>query len=293
MKKLSILNLILTITVLGLGSCSSFSSKTELRTTIDTASYYFGLSRAEGVMNYLAMQADVDTAYMEDFYKGFREGSKNYGPEDVARLEGIRIAHLINNQWIENVNRDIFMGDSGKSVNRKAVLSGFYHGVVKRPDEMQLMHARTYSESRMNEIKEQYKKEKYAESILKNERFLSENKNRPGIETTESGLQYKIITEGGGDVPDEKSKVKVHYRGTLIDGTEFDGSYKNNAPATFRVNQVIKGWTEALQRMPTGSKWELYIPQDLAYGSTGQGTNIPPYSTLIFELELLEIESEK
>ncbi|MDR0395512.1 MAG: FKBP-type peptidyl-prolyl cis-trans isomerase [Tannerella sp.] len=292
MKKLSILNLILIVVTVSLGSCSSFSSKTELKTEIDTASYYFGLSRAEGIMNYLSMQAGIDTAYMEDFYKGFREGSKNYGPKDAAYLEGMRIAHLINNQWIENVNRDIFMGDSGKSINRNAVLAGFYHG-VKKSDEMQMMHAQTYSQSKMNEIKEQYKKEKYAESIRTNEKFLSDNKNKEGVETTESGLQYKIITEGRGDVPDEKSKVKVNYRGTLIDGTEFDSSYKNNAPATFRVNQVIKGWTEALKMMPTGSKWELYIPQDLAYGSIGQGANIPPYSTLIFEVELVEIEPEK
>ncbi|MDR0744171.1 MAG: FKBP-type peptidyl-prolyl cis-trans isomerase, partial [Tannerella sp.] len=126
-----------------------------------------------------------------------------------------------------------------------------------------------------------------------NEQFLLDNKNKEGVKTTESGLQYKIITEGKGDVPDEKSKVKVNYKGTLIDGTEFDSSDKNNAPATFRVNQVIKGWSEALKMMPAGSKWELYIPQELAYGSMGQNTKIPPYSTLIFEVELVEIEPEK
>lgn len=291
MKRLSILNLIVIVVMFGMGSCSSFSSRTELKTEIDTMSYFFGMSRAEGIMDYLAMQAGIDTTYMDDFYRGFREGAENYGPEDIAYLEGMRIAHLINNQWIGSVNRDIFMGDSGQSINRKAALVGFYHG-VKSSDDMKIMHAQTYSQSKMDEIKEAYKKEKFADAIVANEKFLADNKNKEGVKTTESGLQYKIITEGRGDVPDEKSKVKVNYRGTLIDGTEFDSSYKNNAPASFRVNQVIEGWTEALKMMPVGSKWEIYIPQELAYGSKVQN-NIPPYSTLLFEVELVEIEPVK
>ena len=106
-------------------------------------------------------------------------------------------------------------------------------------------------------------------------------------------LQYKVIKEGKGEIPTKESTVKVHYKGTLIDGTEFDSSYKRNAPATFRADQVIKGWTEALTMMPVGSKWELYIPQELAYGSRETGGLIKPYSTLIFEVELLEIEKKK
>ena len=99
-------------------------------------------------------------------------------------------------------------------------------------------------------------------------------------------MQYKVITEGTGAIPADSCKVKVNYKGTLIDGTEFDSSYKRNAPATFRANQVIKGWTEALTMMPVGSKWELYIPQELAYGARESG-QIKPFSTLIFEVELV------
>ncbi len=289
MKRVSLLVII--VTVLGLGSCSSLSQKAELKTEIDTMSYYFGLSRADGIMSYLVAQAGVDTNYMDAFYKGFREGSKNYGPEEVAYLEGMRIAHMINNQWVEDVNRDIFMGDSNQTINRMAVLAGFYQG-VKNPDNMRTMQAQTYSQTKMNDIKEEYKQKKYEESIASAAKFLAENQNKEGVKTTSSGLQYKIITEGSGDIPEGNSMVKVNYKGTLLDGTEFDSSYKNNAPSSFRVNQVIAGWTEALGMMPVGSKWELYIPQELAYGSRGQ-RNIPPYSTLIFEVELLEIEPEK
>ena len=111
--------------------------------------------------------------------------------------------------------------------------------------------------------------------------------------TTESGLQYKVIKEGKGEVPTATSTVKVNYKGTLIDGTEFDSSYKRNEPTTFRANQVIKGWTEALTMMPVGSKWELYIPQELAYGARETGGQIKPFSTLIFEVELLEVVNPK
>ena len=125
------------------------------------------------------------------------------------------------------------------------------------------------------------------------EKFLEENKAKEGIVTTESGLQYKVLTEGKGEIPTKDQQVKVHYRGTTIDGKEFDSSYKRNEPATFLPTRVIKGWTEALQLMPVGSKWELYIPSDLAYGARGAGANIGPNSTLIFEVELLDIVKEE
>ncbi|MCK7597925.1 FKBP-type peptidyl-prolyl cis-trans isomerase [Microbulbifer sp. CAU 1566] len=117
-------------------------------------------------------------------------------------------------------------------------------------------------------------------------KFLEENAKKDGVQTTDSGLQYKIVTEGSGASPSETSVVEVDYKGTLIDGTEFDSSYKNGKPVQFPVNGVIKGWTEALQLMKEGAKWELYIPSDLAYGPGGAGGLIGPNSTLIFEVEL-------
>ena len=124
------------------------------------------------------------------------------------------------------------------------------------------------------------------------EKFLEENKLKEGVVTLPSGLQYKVLTEGTGEKPKRTDKVEVNYEGRLIDGTVFDSSYERNKPSSFRVNQVIKGWTEALMLMPVGSKWEVYIPQELAYGDReqGQGSKIKPYSALIFTVELLGID---
>ena len=121
-------------------------------------------------------------------------------------------------------------------------------------------------------------------------KFLEENKKKPGVKTTASGLQYKVLKEGSGPSPKETDTVVTNYRGTLINGTEFDSSYKRNEPVTFPVNGVIKGWTEALQLMKKGSKYELFVPAELAYGPRGAGQDIGPNETLIFEVELLDIK---
>jgi FKBP-type peptidyl-prolyl cis-trans isomerase FklB len=151
----------------------------------------------------------------------------------------------------------------------------------------------------LNEVQTEVRKqqqEKTQESSAKNktegEAFLAANKSKEGVVTLPSGLQYKILTAGTGPKPTASDSVKCNYRGTLINGTEFDSSYKRGQPATFGVGQVIKGWTEALQLMPVGSKWQLVIPSSLAYGERGAGAEIGPDSTLIFEVELLSIEDK-
>ena len=123
------------------------------------------------------------------------------------------------------------------------------------------------------------------------EAFLAENQNKPGVTTLPSGLQYEVLTEGTGKKPTPRSSVTTHYHGTLINGNVFDSSYQRGQPATFGVNQVIAGWTEALQLMPEGSKWRLYIPSDLAYGKRGAGRDIGPDSALIFDVELLKVNN--
>lgn len=128
-----------------------------------------------------------------------------------------------------------------------------------------------------------------AENIEKGKSFLKENAKRPGVVTLPSGLQYEVITEGNGKKPSATDRVKCHYEGTLIDGTLFDSSIKRGEPVIFGVNQVIKGWVEALQLMTEGAKWKLFIPSELAYGAQQAGEMIPPHSTLIFEVELIEV----
>lgn len=146
---------------------------------------------------------------------------------------------------------------------------------------------RKYMEAEMKKAEEN--KIIYGDNIEKGENFLAENGKREGVVTTKSGLQYEIIKKGNGATPTANDKVRVHYHGTLIDGTVFDSSIDRGEPAEFGVSQVIKGWTEALQLMPVGSKWKLYIPYDLAYGDREVSEEIKPYSTLIFEVELLDI----
>jgi FKBP-type peptidyl-prolyl cis-trans isomerase FklB len=144
-----------------------------------------------------------------------------------------------------------------------------------------------------NEVKKQQQEKAQqagAANKTEGEAFLAANKSKDGVVTLPSGLQYKILTAGTGPKPAASDSVKCNYRGTLINGTEFDSSYKRGQPATFGVGQVIKGWTEALQLMPVGSKWQLFVPASLAYGERGAGAEIGPNSTLIFEVELLSIE---
>jgi FKBP-type peptidyl-prolyl cis-trans isomerase FklB len=131
--------------------------------------------------------------------------------------------------------------------------------------------------------------QKTGEQLEAGKQFLEENAKKEGVTVLPSGLQYEVLNEGTGAKPGPTSRVTVHYEGRLIDGSVFDSSYKRNSPATFGVNQVIAGWTEAMQLMPQGSKWRLYIPSDLGYGSRGAGGSIPPNSALIFDVELLNV----
>jgi FKBP-type peptidyl-prolyl cis-trans isomerase FklB len=148
----------------------------------------------------------------------------------------------------------------------------------------------TSLQQRLMAARQQELKEKGAKNLEEGKKFLVENQKKEGIKTLPSGLQYKVLTEGSGKTPKAEDTVTVNYKGTLIDGTEFDSSYKRGQPATFQVKGVIKGWTEALQLMKEGSKWQLFIPPELGYGERGAGSTILPNSTLIFEVELLTVK---
>ncbi|MCU0378084.1 MAG: FKBP-type peptidyl-prolyl cis-trans isomerase [Bacteroidales bacterium] len=179
-----------------------------------------------------------------------------------------------------------YMGDS---VDIDPVL--FAKGMIDSKNEKNSLDETTaqgYVMTYMQNRQAEKMKAMYAKNIEEGENFLAENKKREGVQETTSGLQYEVITMGTGEKPAATDMVKVHYTGTLIDSTKFDSSVDRGAPAEFGVNQVIQGWQEGIQLMPVGSKFKFYIPYELGYGESGTGP-IPPYSVLVFEVELLEI----
>ncbi len=290
MKKVSIFMAI--AAAASLASCTAQAPKANLKTDIDSLSYSIGMAQTQGLKGYLTGRLDVDTAYMAEFIKGLNEGANKTSKKDIAYMAGLQIGQQISNQMMKGINQELFAGDSTKTISKDNFMAGFIAGTLEKGGVMTMEAAQEYTRTAMETIKAKAMEEKYADNKAAGEKFLAENKTKEGVKTTESGLQYKVITEGKGEIPADTCKVKVNYKGTLIDGTEFDSSYKRNEPATFRANQVIKGWTEALTMMPVGSKWELYIPQELAYGSRESG-QIKPFSTLIFEFELVGIEKDK
>ncbi|MEA1988193.1 MAG: FKBP-type peptidyl-prolyl cis-trans isomerase [Pseudomonadota bacterium] len=185
---------------------------------------------------------------------------------------------------------DQLASDPFEGVNAQAVANGLLDSLQGTESTIsQEAFAEAFQE--INEIMQAKQAEQAKVAGAVGEAFLAENATKDGVVVTESGLQYEIITEGSGDKPSAESVVSTHYHGTLIDGTVFDSSVERGQPAEFPVNRVIPGWTEALQMMPVGSKWRLTIPQDLAYGAQGSGGTIAPFSTLVFDVELLEIVS--
>lgn len=192
--------------------------------------------------------------------------------DSVSYGIGLNIADNLKAQGLENINA--------------ALLTKAIQDVLKN---QKLVLSKEQSDMSISNYLQKLKAEKFAKNREAGEKFLAENKTKPGIVTLPSGLQYQILKAGDGPKPTINDKVKTHYHGTLIDGTVFDSSVERGEPISFPVSGVIKGWTEALQLMPVGSKWKLFIPADLAYGDRQAGPKIGPGSALVFDVELLEI----
>ena len=292
MKKLSIL-FVLTIAIVMGSSCTTPVPKAILQNEVDSLSYAIGRSQTQDLKQALIMQMGVDSAYMNEFVKGFVEGAnadKN-NKKQTAYLAGVQIGQQIGTRMFESVSREfmsLYDNDSTKKANKDNLVAGFLAGIDEKASKMSIEDAQAYVQTTMDNIRNAKTEKDYIGNREAGIKFLEENKAKAGVITLTSGLQYKILKAGKGAIPTDTDRVKVHYKGTLIDGTEFDSSYARNAPSEFGVTQVIKGWTEALEMMPVGSKWELYVPQELAYGNADRGA-IKPFSTLIFEIELIEI----
>ena len=245
-----------------------------LATESDSLSYAAGVHATRGLIPFIQQSYKVDTAYMADFIRGYEEAiAKANTPQGTAYIVGMQIAQMVNQRILPGTREEL---KSAKDSIDAAMFSRGFVAALANDTTL-------FTEKKAGEFKTQ---------ILAGagEKFLAENAKKPGVKVLPSGLQYKVIKAGQGEVPKATDEVEVIYEGRLIDGTVFDATSKHGGAKTdkFRAGNLIKGWTEALTTMPVGSKWQLYIPYKLAYGERQAG-QIPPYSTLVFDLELVSI----
>ena len=267
-------------------SCESNKAKMPtLKTQLDSLNYAFGLANGDGIKNYY-IKGDSAQKSIKALLDGLNEGMKGKvekGSTELADL-GTKIGTSLKDQ-----QKSGLMGDSTLKVDIKLIKQGLINGLRGSKIQMTPAVAQEYLQKTMMVLQSKKMEKLYGGNKTAGEKFLAENAKKPGVKTTPDGLQYEVIKQGNGPLPSDTSKVKVNYHGTLIDGTVFDSSVDRKEPIVFQVNQVIKGWTEALKMMPVGSKYKLYIPQELAYAGADRG-KIKPFSMLIFDVELISIE---
>lgn len=273
-----------------IASCTSSTPKADMKNDVDSLSYSIGMAQTQGLKPYLVNRLGVDTAYIAEFVKGLNEGA-NAGDDKrkVAYYAGINIGQQISQQMVKGVNYEVFGNDSTQTISLQNFMAGFIAGVTGKDGVMTLEQAQEVATKMMKEVKARSLEKTYGENKAAGEKFMAEIAKKPGIKKLDGGVYYEVITEGKGEIPADTSRVKVNYEGKLINDTIFDSSYRRNSPATFRCNQVIPGWTEALTHMPVGSTWMVYIPQEQGYAEREAG-QIKPFSALKFKIELLSIE---
>lgn len=259
------------------GTCPSTAKVIELADKTDSLNYAFGMLNGSDIKMYV-LSNDSDGKAQKELIEAMNKGvkSKVHNPQLKSMAENI--GRSIHEQESEGL-----IGEPSLATDFELIKQGFINGLMGYEEMMTGAEAGQYIQETLNRIK-------FGDTKEQGLKFLEENKLKEGVVVTESGLQYEVLTMGNGKKPSETDRVKVHYHGTLIDGTVFDSSVERGEPIVFGLNQVIKGWTEGVQLMPVGSKFRFYIPYELGYGERGAGQQIPPYATLIFEVELLGIE---
>ncbi|MBQ8968137.1 MAG: FKBP-type peptidyl-prolyl cis-trans isomerase [Bacteroidaceae bacterium] len=287
MKKLSYIFVAAIAAIIA--SCGNGTPKADLKNDIDTLSYAIGMAQTQGLRDYLT-RIGVDSAYMDEFIKGLNEGA-NSGDDKkkAAYYTGIQIGQQISQQMIKGINYELFGEDSTQTVSLKNFMAGFVSGTLEKDGLMTVEEAQVLARQKQQDIKRAQMEKVYGPWKQENETYMANIAKKEGLNKLDNGVYYEVLEEGKGEIPADTSRVKVHYEGKLINDTIFDSSYKREEPTTFRCNQVIPGWTNALTHMPVGSKWKVYIPQDQAYGDREAG-QIKPFSTLVFTIELLDIE---
>lgn len=280
------------IMVMGASFNSASAQNVELSRS-DSVSYAAGMNYTMGLIPYLSRQAGVDTTKMDDFIRGFQEYLKHTDdPTFKAYAAGFDIASQVSSRMLPDV-RSRFEGTQDV-VNEEMFYKGFIDALHNDTTIFKTIDgAGAFFQATLAEDIELKNEKLYGPNREAGVKFLAENAKDTSVVVLPSGLQYKVLVAGTGDIPKATETVKVRYEGRLVDGTVFDASSRHgDQPVSFRANQVIKGWTEALTLMPVGSKWTLYIPQELAYGEKEQG-QIKPFSALIFDVELVEIDKPK
>ena len=288
MKKFSFLAAVAVAAIMG--SCTNGTPKANLKDDVDTLSYAIGLAQTQGLKDYLTMRMDVDTTYIDEFIKGLNEGA-NAGDnkKKAAYYAGIQIGQQVSQQMVKGINYEIFGDDSTRTISLKNFMAGFISGTTGKNGLMTIDEASQTAQSLMQSVKARVMAEKYGDWKKQCEDYMAEVAKKEGIKELGDGIYYEVLTEGNGPVPADTCRVSVNYEGKLLNDTIFDSSYERKEPAKFMVKQVIPGWQKALTNMPVGSTWMVYIPQEQAYGER-DGGKIPPFSCLIFKIEMLGIE---
>jgi FKBP-type peptidyl-prolyl cis-trans isomerase FklB len=259
----------------------------KLNNSSDSLSYAAGVALTNGLIPYL-LQQKVDTTLMTDFVRGLREGLRNADdPKQRAYMVGLDIARQVNERMVPGITEEF--KDSPDSIVANLLHKGFVAALEGDTTVFTYDAAEKFFSQKRAADKIAKDERLYGPNREAGEKFLKENAQKDSVIVLPSGLQYKVLVKGDGEVPLENQTVQVNYEGRLVDGTVFDASSKHdNKPSEFKPTQVIKGWTEALTMMPVGSKWQLFIPYYLAYGEKSAG-KIKPYSALIFDVELVGI----
>ena len=267
-------------------SCSAQAPQANLKTDVDSLSYAIGIQlSSEGLDQYLQPRGvDLkDATVKEEFLKGFLEGSKlnKNDKKAIAQMEGRALGKQLVVDMLAGMNGNVFGADSTQSLNKSQLLAGFVSSLQNKKLLLKKEEVQPFVQMKTEVIQAKVNEKTKTAS----QAFLDENAKKDGVKTTPSGLQYKVVSEGTGAKPAAEDTVTVKYKGTDIDGKEFE----SNDKAVFPLNRVIPGWTEGIQLMSVGSKYTLYIPYNLGYGERGNMPRIKPFAALIFDVELISV----